>query len=698
MIPAGRRQNPDPPRPVLLGCAGAAIFTLAFSFLASAALARAPAAQALQPVASLTADDAFLALREAVRNGDLDGAALYGQRVLSLEPAYPLAAYIEYYALSQRLKSLTDPASDDEVRSFIARNPDSLVADLARRDWLLALGRRGDFVTFDSELPKFVLGDDPQVNCYALAAHYLRLARTPESVTELVLSQSRGAVLVPKDIQGDGCAGLASLLAGDGHLSSAEIWKGARLASDNNLQIALKRYLALLPVEESPKPEAIDAIYDKPALWLARRSGESVRGQQDLIVLALSRMARSAPDETAAQFERSWSNRLSADARAQVWAELAAAAAKRLMPQALEWARRSEDATDLSEDLLAWRARAALREQNWPLVALFIDKMPADMRRPQAYEGTWTYWMARARKAEGNQGEANILYSTIVGQFNFYGQLASEELGQPLVLPAQAQPTTALELAEVQSLPGFARAMKFYQLNLRPQGNLEWNYTLRGMSDRQLLAAAEFARRNQVYDRAVNTADRTHTEHDFAVRFLAPFYDAMQAKARALDLDLDWVYGLIRQESRFVMGAHSSAGASGLMQLMPGTARYVARKIGMTDYRPDQVADMDTNLLLGTNYLRMVLDQLDDVELLATAAYNAGPGRPKSWRSLQTRPLEGAIFAETIPLSETRDYVKKVMSNAVYYGLLFDPAKPQSLKRRLGTISPEQDVQSSDLP
>jgi soluble lytic murein transglycosylase len=240
--------------------------------------------------------------------------------------------------------------------------------------------------------------------------------------------------------------------------------------------------------------------------------------------------------------------------------------------------------------------------------------------------------------------------------------------------------------------------MKFYQLNLRPQGNSEWNFTLRGMTDRQLLAAADWARRNQVFDRAVNTADRTRSEHDFAVRFLAPFYDTMESQAKAVGLHLDWVYGLIRQESRFILGARSSAGASGLMQLMPGTARYVAKKIGLANYRPDQVTDMDTNLLLGTNYLRLVLDQLQNTELLATAAYNAGPGRPRAWRALQAKPLEGAIFAETIPLSETRDYVKKVMSNAVYYGLLFDPAKPQSLKGRIGVIEPSQDVTASDVP
>jgi len=143
------------------------------------------------------------------------------------------------------------------------------------------------------------------------------------------------------------------------------------------------------------------------------------------------------------------------------------------------------------------------------------------------------------------------------------------------------------------------------------------------------------------------------------------------------------VYGLMRQESRFVMDARSTAGARGLMQVMPSTAKWVARKLGMTDFVPARMEDMDTNVLLGTSYLKMVLENLDNHPVLASAAYNAGPGRARRWRD--GRPIEGAIYIETIPFSETRDYVKKVMSNAVYYSAQFE-GKPQSLKARLGVI------------
>lgn len=186
----------------------------------------------------------------------------------------------------------------------------------------------------------------------------------------------------------------------------------------------------------------------------------------------------------------------------------------------------------------------------------------------------------------------------------------------------------------------------------------------------------------------VNTSDRTKTEVDFEQRFPAPFRDIMRVNTQRLGIDMAWVYGLIRQESRFLMDARSHVGASGLMQIMPATAKWVANKIGFGDFAPGRVNDIDTNILLGTNYLNIVLSDLDGSQALATAAYNAGPGRPRAWRATLPGAVEGAIFAETIPFSETRGYVKNVLSNATYYAALFD-GQPQSLKARLGTVAPK---------
>src|SRR5699024_3248587 len=141
----------------------------------------------------------------------------------------------------------------------------------------------------------------------------------------------------------------------------------------------------------------------------------------------------------------------------------------------------------------------------------------------------------------------------------------------------------------------------------------------------------------------------TQDEVVFDQRFVAPFFDGVSAQSERINLDPAWVYGLIRQESRFMTDARLRVGASGLMQLMPDTAKWVANKIDMKGFSMAQIDDFEVNTVLGTNYLKIVLDQLGRSQVLASAGYNAGPGRPKQWRARLRAPVEGAVFAETIP-------------------------------------------------
>ena len=181
------------------------------------------------------------------------------------------------------------------------------------------------------------------------------------------------------------------------------------------------------------------------------------------------------------------------------------------------------------------------------------------------------------------------------------------------------------------------------------------------------------------YEMAIYSADKTNELLNFDLRYLSPYRDTTQYYAQQNGIDPAWVYGLIRQESRFMMTAQSGVGASGLMQIMPATARLIAKQIGVSDY---DINDINTNIQMGTWYLADGRNKLGH-EVLATAGYNAGPARAKKWQA--NVPLEGAIYAETIPFNETRDYVKKVMTNTMYYNALFGHSG--SLKQRMGTIS-----------
>jgi len=198
-----------------------------------------------------------------------------------------------------------------------------------------------------------------------------------------------------------------------------------------------------------------------------------------------------------------------------------------------------------------------------------------------------------------------------------------------------------------------------------------------------LLAAVELAHRNGIWDRAINTADKTVAAHNFAMRYPTHYRDVLSREAQIRKLDEPLVFGLVRQESRFIVNARSSAGAEGLMQVLPATARWISKKIGMKDYHHSRLYIPHVNAVMGTFYLRHMLDGFNGNSVLAAAAYNAGPGRARQWRN--TRPIEGAIYIETIPFTETRQYVKKVMANTMYYAALIG-GEQLSLKSRLGVI------------
>jgi soluble lytic murein transglycosylase len=304
----------------------------------------------------------------------------------------------------------------------------------------------------------------------------------------------------------------------------------------------------------------------------------------------------------------------------------------------------------------------------------------------QRNESAWRYWRGRALQATGRQAEAAKIFVPLSAGYDFYGQMAGEELADtPVMSNAQTtyQPGKA-DIAAIEKLPGVQRTLALYRMNMRVDALREWNWVTRNFNDRELIAAAEIAKRNEMYDRAINTAEKTVKLHDFSLRYLAPYRSAMREHIQENNLEEAWVYGLMRQESRFVTSAKSGVGASGLMQVMPTTARWIAKKLGLKGYRESLLHQLDTNLTLGTYYMKNMLSSLDDSPVLASAAYNAGPGRAKRWRA--DTPLEGAIYAETIPFDETRDYVKKVMSNTVYYARQFG-APPRSLKTRVGVIA-----------
>jgi soluble lytic murein transglycosylase len=617
-----------------------------------------------------TQDDDFLAARDAFRVGDAVKLERYAKSLND----YPLEPYIAYW----RLRLHLDETATGDVQAMLARLQDSPVSNSLRTDWLKLLAGKQQWDAFDAEYPQLV-GDDTELLCYSLQSR-LRAGGAE------ALSYARALWFNGRD-QPESCAPLFDALAERKQLMEDDVWARVRLALEAGNTGVARRAAEYLPAKEQPDARLLSGIAVNPQAYLDRKTFNlKSRAGRETVMYAVHRLARTAPP-LAAQHWAKLGERFTDAERGYVWGLIAYQGAQRLDPNALGWYAK---AAELNDQQLAWKVRIALRAKSWPDVLAAVDAMSPK----EAQEAAWRYWKARALKALGRAPEAQAQLAPLAAEFSFYGQLAAEELGGRGKVPAATYKPNPDEVQAMAKSAGFRRALAFYRLNLRFEGNREWNWTVRGFDDKQLLAAAEFARRSEIYDRAINTADRTRELHDFSMRYLAPYRDVMKSYVSQQQLDEAWVYGLIRQESRFIADVKSSAGAVGLMQLMPATARWVAQKVGLKNYRPTQTANVETNLNLGTWYLKHVLDTLDSHPVLASAAYNAGPGRARAWRA--DEPMDAAIYAESIPFNETRDYVKKVMSNASYYSQQFGQTL-RSLKERIGVIAPRSSAAEKQL-
>jgi soluble lytic murein transglycosylase len=623
-----------------------------------------------------------------------DKPRLANLRAAALAERNPLAQWVDYWELNNRLAE----AQQDDLDAFYARWRDTYVEDRLRNDWLLELGRRRNWTNFARDHAAYRMRDDREVACYALLTEHL--AGKP------VRDTARAAWYAQRDSD-DGCSFLAQTLVETGQLGNDDVWRKLRLSIEFSRPRAARQAAALL----GPATAAtVGEIVDQPARFLTNRTLPEGRAGAELAALAIARMASSDAEAAAGQLERR-QRRLPADLAGWAWAMTAKQSALKLLPEAhaqfqraAGFARKRGPEFDWTDDTQAWRARAALRAlhapQRWEMVQAAIDDMsPTEQRDP-----AWAYWKARAQLAiaRENPVEAETLafqardaLETIASPLHFYGLLAAEELQLTFGLPPTPAPLEPAERDAARSHSGLVRALQLIALGLRNEGVREWNYSLRGMSERELLAAAQWACEREVWDRCINTSDRTREQVDMAQRYPLPFRAELEARAHEIGLDPAYAFGLIRQESRFVLDARSSVGASGLMQIMPTTARWTARKIGMP-FVDAMVTDRDINLKLGTAYLKLVLDDVDGSQAMAAAAYNAGPNRLRRWRDGPM--LETAIWAENIPFNETRDYVKKVLANAVVYAALLG-MPPNSLKARLGRgVGPrEPSAPPSDL-
>ena len=601
-----------------------------------------PALAAALLLAACTAEQTV----EPVNSGANRPADTSQFRLPSVRGSESMMQTLDDYARYDSVLQAAKNGDDIQPAQFLNSQNDSAMGEAVRNEWLKSLAKRGNWQTFQNEYARLAPeGRSKEVRCYAETLGDTGLS------AELVRDTAR----LPQ-----GCNTLLETQAAQGRLNPADAWRRVR---------------GLIAANQTTDAARLAAALGSP---LDGGSGQGAQENQLRSVIGAA--ALKNPDAAAARLA-ALEPALTADQTAFAWGVLGRQQAKNQNYAAALDAYARATPQQLTDEQAEWYARAALRQQNWPLLATVIRNMPQNLQQSPA----WLYWLGRSLEAQGNKTQAAGLYrQAAASSRNFYAVLAAEELGgRPDTRNTAAEPAAA-DLRALERDGAINRALILFHASggnkaMRRAAQAEWRYATRGFNDDTLLAAARLAYDKRFYEMAVHSADNTTQKHNFNLRYITPYRESVAAHAQANGIDPAWVYGLIRQESRFVTGAQSGVGAQGLMQVMPATAREIARKTGMDS---GELHTDDGNIRMGTWYLADARRRLQNSEVLAAAGYNAGPGRARQWQA--ATPLEAAIYAETIPFDETRDYVKKVMANTAYYTALSGRHTP--LKRRMGTI------------
>lgn len=604
----------------------------------------------------------FLETLKAARHGTLDSQ----QTALSRLQTYPLYDYLPAAQLEYQLRTSPDAKLDTAIRSFIDNHPQLPPAQRLRRHWLISLAKRK---RWQQVLDNADADDGTRIQCDVVHAR-IALGAHPD---EAALKLWRAGHSQPAT-----CNPVFAWLETQGLLTPAVILERARLALLSGHD-GLVQYLA----QRLP-----DDLADRTTRWLgiAEHPGQ-LSGishlDGDIAVYAFKRLALRDLDTAATELPRLVARlHLNADQRYQMRRYVALLYAENHESPALIWFARIDHARMADDEhALDWEIRAAIYQQRWPLVVDAIRALPAQF----AGEEKWRYWLARALAATGDTRAAHAIYTRLARKRSYYGYLAADALGRKYSLNEQPTAADATARAKIEARPALARARELHALGMLPAANREWYRVIAGLNKTELVQAARIAYQWQWYSRAITTLAEADYWNDLAIRYPLPFSNAVESAASHNHLDPAYVLAIIRTESLFQPEAHSAAGAIGLMQLMPGTARHIAAAMGRPAPAPAMLDEPHINIPLGSHYLRQMLNRWHDNMALATASYNAGPHKIASWLPEQRMPAD--IWIANIPYTETRHYVQRAMAHmTVFQRRLGEGIVP--LAKRLDPVKP----------
>ncbi|NJN47023.1 MAG: transglycosylase SLT domain-containing protein [Candidatus Competibacteraceae bacterium] len=582
---------------------------------------------------------------------------------------YPLYPYLRYRDLLQRLEQYPT----EEVRSFLQAYADLPLSGRLRLTWLRQLAKAQRWQDF---LRDYRGGNDVALDCWYRQA-LLQAGRRDQALAGIDDVWMQGVSLP------NACDPLFSLWQAQGGMTSERLWRRFGLAIENG-ELRLARYLqSLMPAQDRSSAMLWLTVHDDPQLILqAERFATQHPRTADILLHGLKRWSQQDSVSAAAALDTLKPDySLPTQALAELERQLALFVASRAHPSALQRLT-ALPAALVDDDVQEWRVRVHLQRADWQGVLRWLDQLSPTLNG----KPLWRYWRARALTASGRNDEALTLYQALAEERDYHGFLAADRLKLPYRLTDTPVAVEAATQNNLQQLPGIQRARELFFLNRVWEARTEWQLATANLEQEQLRQAAKLAQAWGWHYQAIVTLARTEYWDDLELRFPLPHKNQIIAYAQQASVDPAWVYAVTRQESLFRIDARSSAGALGLMQIMPATGQQIARQFGLGGFEKTDLLKADTNIRYGVHYLRSTLDRLQNNPVLATAAYNAGPFRVLQWLP-QQQPIETDRWVETIPFFETRHYVKRILEYAVIYSQRLNK-KPHSAAIRRAWILP----------
>ena len=569
------------------------------------------------------------------------------KKVMVKLEGYPLKPYVELKTLSQ----FPFMANKKQIEDFLAKHKATPLDRPLRKKWLTYLVEQNQpelFMHFYRDI------GDTALNCKY--AEFL-LQKNPSDTEALMLTEN---LWVVGKSQPNECDVLFKQWQKISNLTPELVWKRMSLAANGGNHTLIpylktllpkdQQYLATLWLKVRRSPSQVSRLSNFPAKYLEKET--------EILVYGLKRLISNNRDLAL----RSWGKLtskfiFSTEQHKQISHRFAIFLALADHEQAEVWL---EKAINMEPDaeLLRWHLAHELRQRDWQQVLNIIDFVPAKV----ADENVFQYWKARAYEKVGAKLLADKGLKKLAKQRHYYGFLASGKLSKMASLNDNPLLIAQDDIDELATLPSAQRALEFRQLGRNLSARREWYFLQSQLTQPQKVIAAVLASQQSWHDQAIFGFSNSGYLDDLSRRFPMPFDSQLQSNAKKNNIDVAWAYAIIRRESSFMPDAASHAGALGLMQLMPGTARYLTRK----KVKKNSLFNPNRNVELGIQYMRYLMDKMDNNRVLVTASYNAGWRRVKKWQPEKgNMPLD--LWIETIPYKETRNYVKAVLAYQQIY-------------------------------